>query len=175
MRSLDEMHDLIQMMIDAMSEDGMTHAEAQALVNWLDMIFRFSFYVTIEHCHQLVDALAVNLLPQPYTHSMIHLQRFYDTLKRSFAETTVSAAMMLGELGELIRNAMQLAETDNPADLYGDDEDHINAEYRQRDANAIAFLKANPEIRKYVERRAGATIEEIWKLNDSPQDKDDAK
>lgn len=173
--SLDEMHDLIQMMIDAMSEDGMTDAEAQALVNWLDMIFQFSFYVTIEHCHQLVDAIAINLLPQPYTHSMMHIQRFYETLKKSFAETTVYSAMMLGELGEFIRNAMLHSEEDELSDLYGDVDDPIKAEYCQRDTNAVAFLKANPEIRHYVEKRTGATIEDIWKLNNCPQVKKDVE
>lgn len=41
--SIEEVHDLIQMMLDAMSEDGITDEEAQALVNWLDRLFQFSF------------------------------------------------------------------------------------------------------------------------------------
>ena len=167
--SIEEVHDLIQMMLDAMSEDGITDEEAQALVNWLDRLFQFSFWVTIGNCHRLVDGVALNLLPQPYTHSMIHIQRFYSTLKKSFAETTVYAAMMLGELGEFIRNAMELAETDDPSDLYGKEEDAVKSEYRQRDTNVVEFLKANPEIRQYVEKRMGATVEEVWNIKDVSQ------
>lgn len=76
------------------------------------------------------------------------------------------AAMMLGELGEFIRNAMELAETDDPSDLYGKEEDAVKSEYRQRDTNVVEFLKANPEIRQYVEKRMGATVEEVWNIKD---------
>ena len=61
---------------------------------------------------------------------------------------------------------MELAETDDPSDLYGKEEDAVKSEYRQRDTNVVEFLKANPEIRQYVEKRMGATVEEVWNIKD---------
>ena len=40
--------------------------------------------------------------------------------------------------------------------------DDIADEYKRRDAAVIEYLKANPEIRRFVESKAGGTVEEIW-------------
>lgn len=158
--SIDDTHDLIQNMLDLMADDGLSDCEAQAIVDWLDRVFQFSFRVEMEHCHRLVDGVAVNLLLYPYTHRMIYLNGFRHVLQQAFAETVVHAMMGIGELAEVLQIAKESAETTNPSDLYGDDP--VGAEYQQRDANVVQFLSDNPEIRHYVERRTGATIEEIW-------------
>ena len=121
----------------------------------------------IENCHRLVDGVAANLLLYPYTHSMIYVDRFHYLLQKAFADTVVHAMMGIGELAEVLQMAKAVEETDDPSDLYGEDDDIVKTEYRLRDANVARFLIENPEIRCYVERRAGATVEEIWGLTRS--------
>lgn len=171
--SIEDTHNLIQQMLDSMATDGLSDDEAQAIVNWLDRAFQFSFRLEIENCHRMVDSIAANMLQYPYTHSMIYVNQFHQLLQREFARITVEAIMNIGELAEFLQMAKDIAETDSPSDLYGEEDDAIKSEYCQRDSNVVAFLDNNPEIRRYVERRAGATVEEIWGIRNAKEKADD--
>lgn len=162
---LNDAHDLIQEVINTMEKDGNKENEIKANVNTLDRLFQLSFRSEIENCHKLVDGIALNLMPYPYTHQMIFVQRFTEFLKKEFALTVTEAIFNTGELGEFLQKAKELGEIDDVSDLYGDRDDEIASEYRQRDASVVEFLMTHPEIRNYVEAKVGVTIDKIWKLD----------
>ena len=58
---------------------------------------------------------------------------------------------------------MELGDTDDVGDLYGDDEDPIRDEYMERDKQVLLYMKKHPEIRKIVEKQIGKPITSIWK------------
>lgn len=165
--SLEDTHVLIQELLDAMAADGLTESEAQVIVDWLDRVFRFSFRVEICNCHRIVDGIAVNMLQYPYTYSMRYVNQLHRLLQREFVRIITGTVMEIGELAEFLQMAKEVAEVETPSELYGEEDDEIKSEYCQRDADVIAFLKDNPEIRRYVENRVGATVEEIWGINEA--------
>ena len=157
---LEDTHDFIQDIIFEMENDNMDEAQVMHYAVTLDRLFQFSFLATIDYCHRLVDGVALNLMPYPYTHQMTFVKSFENTLKRQYAISMVEAIMNTGELGAVIREAKQAGFIDEAVPSYGDDE--IADEYRRRDAATVEYLKANPEIRRFVETKAGGTVEEIW-------------
>ena len=157
---LGDTHDFIQEIITRMEKDGMDEKQVIHFATTLDRLFQFSFMATIDYCHRMVDGIALNLMPYPYTHQMAFVKSFEDTLKRQYAISVVEAIMNTGELGAVIRDAKESGFIDEAVPNYGDDD--IADEYKRRDAAVIEYLKANPEIRRFVESKAGGTVEEIW-------------
>lgn len=169
--TLNDEHDFFQEIIDLMRDDGAGEEYIMANLRMLDRLFQLSFRQSIEYCHQLVDCVAINLLPYPYTHQVMLMSNFTELLKREFARTMGEAIKNSLGVAEVIRDMKELMETEDVGDFYGEDEDEIKSEYCQRDAALIAFLKADEEVRQLLEKRVGATIEEIWNVTtDSEED-----
>ena len=90
-----------------MEKDGMDEKQVIHFATTLDRLFQFSFMATIDYCHRMVDGIALNLMPYPYTHQLAFVKSFEDTLKRQYAISVVEAIMNTGELGAVIRNAKE--------------------------------------------------------------------
>lgn len=163
-------HSVIQELLDDFVAEGTSEDEAQAAINLLDRVFFFSFRVELENCHRLLDALALNLYPQPYTYAMQSMSDFSNELKRMFAKSSVEAVIYCSELMGFLKNAVELADAESPFEICGDINDEITQEYIQRDLHVIEFLRENPDLRKFVERRAGCTVEALWKLKEDNAD-----
>lgn len=76
--------------------------------------------------------------------------------------STVEASIYCGDLAETLKMGMNLSETDDVAELYGEEDDPIRDEYVERDKKVIAYLKQHPEIKEAVEEKIGMKISSIW-------------
>lgn len=160
--SLNDTHALIQQLLDAMAEDGLTDAEAQAIVDWLDCVFQFSFRVTLENCHRIVDGVAMNLaMDYPYDYTMERMNEFHHLMKQIFTNVVVKTIMNIGELGEVLKEARESGQLDFSADLFRD-APILHSDFVRRDNNVLAYLRQYPEIRKHIEKRVGCNIETLW-------------
>lgn len=161
---IDEIHQFIQDDIDYLERQGYDEATIRGVVQELDILFQLSVRVKLQRCHELLDCYALNLRPYLYTYQHHFMDEMMQELTRRMATATVEAAIYCSDLGSFIKDAMELSGADKVEELYGPDDDAVKDEYMQRDQAAIQFLRENPEFKALVEKRAGATIEEIWRL-----------
>ena len=172
--TLDDEHQFLQEIIDLLAEDGLSDKEIDANLVMLDRLFQLQFREGLDYCHRIVDCIGANLLPYPYTYQVLMLKDFIKVMEIEFARTMGEAVMNSLNLAERIQDIKDISETDDVSAFYGEEDDEVKAEYKQRDAALIAFLRADDEVRQLVEKRVGATIEEIWgiKPNDEFEDED---
>lgn len=117
----------------------------------------------LEYCHRMIDCYAENLTPYIYTQQVLGLDNLAKKLAVESVCSTVNAAIHCGELAEVLKMGMELGDTDDVGDLYGDDEDPVCDEYMERDKQVLLYMKKHPEIRKIVEEQIGKPITSIWK------------
>lgn len=146
-----------------MSQKGYSEADIIGVAQSLDMMFQLSAREKLEYCHRMIDCYAENLTPYIYTQQVLGLENLAKKLAVESVCSTVNAAIHCGELAEVLKMGMELGDTDDVGDLYGDDEDPIRDEYMERDKQVLLYMKKHPEIRKIVEKQIGKPITSIWK------------
>ena len=161
--TLNEVHEFIQYFIDYLSQKGYSEADIIGVAQSLDMMFQLSAREKLEYCHRMIDCYAENLTPYIYTQQVLGLENLAKKLAVESVCSTVNAAIHCGELAEVLKMGMELGDTDDVGDLYGDDEDPIRDEYMERDKQVLLYMKKHPEIRKIVEKQIGKPITSIWK------------
>lgn len=146
-----------------MSQKGYSEADIIGVAQSLDMMFQLSAREKLEYCHRMIDCYAENLTPYIYTQQVLGLDNLAKKLAVESVCSTVNAAIHCGELAEVLKMGMELGDTDDVGDLYGDDEDPVCDEYMERDKQVLLYMKKHPEIRKIVEEQIGKPITSIWK------------
>ena len=157
-----DIHNMIQNVLEDIDETKITEDIIQRGVNFLDMIFQLSFRRKIRYCHELVDAVGLNLEPYLYTYQLLFTERLADFLLREVIRTATEAAIYCSDLAGILGiNSDNLGDI-SLGDLYGEPGDPIRREYEQRDTVAYNFLIKEPVIREYVEKKVGQKIEDIF-------------
>lgn len=161
--TLNEVHEFIQYFIDYLSQKGYSRTDINGVAQSLDMIFQLSAREKLEYCHRMIDCYAENLTPYIYTQQVLGLENLAKKLAVESVCSTVNAAIHCGELAEVLKMGMELGDTNDVGDLYGDEGDPIRDEYMERDKQVLLYMKKHPEIRKIVEKQIGEPITSIWK------------
>lgn len=78
-------------------------------------------------------------------------------------KSTVETSIYCSNLADVLKAGMELSETDDVSEFYGEEDDSIRDEYVERDKQVVAYLKQHPEIKKAVEEKIGTKISFIWK------------
>lgn len=139
--TLNEVHDFIQYFIDYLSQKGYSEADIIGVAQSLDMMFQLSAREKLEYCHRMIDCYAENLTPYIYTQQVLGLDNLAKKLAVESVCSTVNAAIHCGELAEVLKMGMELGDTDDVGDLYGDDEDPVCDEYMERDKQVLLYAE----------------------------------
>lgn len=155
-----DLHSFVQKYLKNLSDSGSSEEEIQGTLNFLCMLFLLPVKENLYESHRLIDYIFLNLEQYPYTHQAIMSEKVYSEIQRMFAHTMVEGMLNLSELCSFISAGQDLADSKNPFDWYGDDQ--VGLEYRERDRRAYRRLVEDDELREFVEKRAGAKINQIF-------------
>lgn len=165
--SLDEVHDFIQYFIDYLEKKNYPEGIIKDLVRTLDILFGLTVRKKLDYCHRLLDCYAENFTPYPYTHQIHFMERLKKELLSMTVKNTVETSIYCSNLVNILKTGMELSETDDVSDFYGEENDPIRDEYIERDKQVVAYLKRHPEIKKAVEEDTGVKISLIWENTDN--------
>lgn len=139
--SLKEAHDFIQYFINYLEKKGYSEADIKGVVIALDMMFQLSVREKLDYCHRMIDCYAENLTPYLYTYQVRLLDDLAKKLAAESVCSTVNAAIHCSELAEVLKMGMELGETDDVRDLYGEDDNPVYDEYVERDKQVLLYMK----------------------------------
>ena len=161
--TLEEVHDFIQYFIDYLEKKGYSEAVIKDDVKTMDILFQITVREKLDYCHRLLDCYAENLTPYLYTYQVHFMDRLKKELLSMTVKSTVESSIYCSDLADLLKTGMELSETEDVSEFYGEKNDPIRDEYVERDKQVVAYLKQHPEIKRAVEEKIGAKISLIWK------------
>lgn len=161
--TLEEVHDFIQYFIDYLEKKGYSEAVIKDVVKTMDILFQLTVREKLDYCHRLLDCYAENLTPYLYTYQVHFMDRLKKELLSMTVKSTVESSIYCSDLADLLKTGMELSETEDVSEFYGEENDPIRDEYVERDKQVVAYLKQHPEIKRAVEEKIGAKISLIWK------------
>ncbi|WP_449290962.1 hypothetical protein [Oscillibacter ruminantium] len=155
-------HDFIQSYLDELSKEGISEAELIRTMNFLSMLFLAPIHHMREECHSYIDGIFLNLQGYPYTHQAIMLEKLTTKMKKEYAEILVKSCLMVGDLADIIQRSKELCDDNIGMQDYGDDD--VAVEYAERDRRVLQMIKADPDLRVYVEKKIGCAAETIFNV-----------
>lgn len=161
--TLEEVHDFIQYFIDYLEKKGYSEAVIKDVVRTMDILFQLTVRRKLDYCHRLLDCYAENLTPYLYTYQVHFMDKLIKELSSMTVKSTVEASIYCSDLADVLKTGMELSETEDVSEFYGEENDPIRDEYVERDKQVVAYLKQHPEIKRAVEEKIGAKISLIWK------------
>lgn len=161
--TLEEVHDFIQYFIDYLEKKGYSEAVIKDVVKTMDILFQLTVREKLDYCHRLLDCYAENLTPYLYTYQVHFMDRLKKELLSMTVKSTMEASIYCSDLADVLKTGMELSETEDVSEFYGEENDPIRDEYVERDKQVVAYLKQHPEIKRAVEEKIGAKISLIWK------------
>lgn len=161
--TLEEVHDFIQYFIDYLEKKGYSEAVIKDVVKTMDILFQLTVREKLDYCHRLLDYYAENLTPYLYTYQVHFMDRLKKELLSMTVKSTMEASIYCSDLADVLKTGMELSETEDVSEFYGEENDPIRDEYVERDKQVVAYLKQHPEIKRAVEEKIGAKISLIWK------------
>jgi len=161
--TLEEVHDFIQYFIDYLEKKGYSEAVIKDVVKTMDILFQLTVREKLDYCHRLLDCYAENLTPYLYTYQVHFMDRLKKELLSMTVKSTMEASIYCSNLADVLKTGMELSETEDVSEFYGEENDPIRDEYVERDKQVVAYLKQHPEIKRAVEEKIGAKISLIWK------------
>lgn len=160
--TLEEVQDFIEYFASYLQKKGYSYEVIQDVVQTMDILFQVRVRRQLAYCHRLLDCYAENLTPYLYTYQVRFMEKLIKEMLLMTVRSTVEASIYCGDLAETLKMGMNLSETDDVAELYGEEDDPIRDEYVERDKKVIAYLKQHPEIKEAVEEKIGMKISSIW-------------
>lgn len=154
--SSEDIHDLIQSLIDEADKTGMSKSELIDLARFLESIFLCSHLRSIERCHRLIDGLALNLQDLPSSMQATYLGKVEHILDKEYALRIAESTFNIRDLAELISS------DDSDVQAYYEHDPEIRFEYMQRDQAVLERIQEDEDLRKYIEKIFQKKAEEIF-------------
>lgn len=151
-----DIHDLIQSLIDEADKSGMNKEELIHLASFLEGIFLCSPLRSIEHCHMLIDGLALTLQYLPSNMQAMYLGKIEHILEKEYALRVVESTLFIRDLAELVTSDV------SDTQPYYEYDPEIRFEYMQRDRAVLERIQEDKDLRKYLEKVFKRKPEEIF-------------
>lgn len=104
-----DVRELIQSLIDEAEKTGMSENELTEIAKFFDNIFLYSHKRTVEYCHELIDALEMNLVEFPISMQSFYLDKLEHILKKEFALRIAESATNILEIADIINSTKEEA------------------------------------------------------------------
>lgn len=134
-------------------DDEMNKEEMKYLLIFLQNIFLYSPLRSLETCHSMIDALALNLHDLSCDEQSIYLGKVEHILKKEFALRIAESAIEVVRIAE--RKKAQ-------EEYYCEKDPEIQYYYAQRDMNILKAIQEDGDYRQYIEKKLGSKAEDIF-------------
>lgn len=160
--SADDVIELKESLVNEAKKAEMNEDE----LKYLDQFFNDFFFISparsINFCHMLIDALAINLQSLTSSQKAVYLTKFEHILKKEFALSIAESAMIIEGIAEEIEMSKKEAGDDIGIQSYHPFEVEIRNEYMQRDRAVLEAIQGDDDLRQYIEKKFGKKAEEIF-------------
>lgn len=157
-----DVRELIQSLIDEAEKTGMSEYELKEIAKFFDNIFLYSHKRTIEYCHELIDALAMNLVEFPISIQSLYVNKLEHILKKEFALRIAESATNILEIADIINSTKKEAGDNIGIQSYSEFDPEIRFEYINRDKRVLKRIQEDDDLRQYIEKKIGRKAEEIF-------------
>lgn len=160
--SVRDVHKLIQELLDEAEKAGMDEEELIKLAQFFSDIFLESPLRSIEYCHTLIDALALNLQDLTYGEQIQYLKKVEHILKKEFALRFAEKTLREANLGWCIDDRRKAMGDDISSEKFYEYDPDIRYIYMQRDKAILENIREDDDLRQYIEKKLGKRAEEIF-------------
>lgn len=164
--SLEEVHSLIQQLIDEAERSGMEEDELKQMAIFLSRLFSESPLRSFEYCHRLIDCLALNLGDLTATQQAKYFKHIEDILNKEILLRIVESAINIKEIANIIQSSKKLNEDEIGIQNYEWYEPEIIYEYKQRDKQVLDAIQNDDNLRRYIEDTFNKKAEDIFNIAD---------
>jgi len=157
-----KVRDLIQSILDEEDKDGADEEELKHLACFLDKLFNCGALYSIENCHDLIDAIALNLDDLTSTDKIRYLSSLEQVLRSEFVSRITESIINMTAIAELVELSKEACADDIGIQNYTAFDPEIRFEYIQRDKSVLARIQEDDDLRYYIEKKIGKKVESIF-------------
>lgn len=162
--SPEEVHNLIQQLLDEADKSGMDEEELKQMAIFLSRLFSESPLRSIEYCHRLIDCLALSLGDLTATQQAVCFKHIEDILLKEFKLRIAESAINIKEIADIIEYSKEYFEDEIGVQNYEEYEPEIVYEYMQRDRQILDAIQNDDNLRRYIEDTFNKKAEDIFNL-----------